>query len=329
MKKALILFSAAALALVSCAKVQDVYAPESHEIAFQALATPATRVAADTYQYAISNAVFPTDLNMYVAAYQVEPTPKNYFEGTQFTYSGSNWGGATPRYWPLYAAYINFLAYANVTGTATFAAAGDGYASGAVITQTDNSSAQTDLMYAIGNGTVSNSGNTWTIPTDVDMTFIHAQAWIDFTVKAANTAAEAITVNSVTLNGANYSGIYTITHANFDSKTSQSVSGAWTSPGSNKDVVVPDWSAAALDEDTAVTVGKGLMIVPGASAFTSFTVNYTLNGEDFDYTYTPTSTTVAQATHYTYALTFTLQEIRVDAAVAPWTNGGSTPVAIP
>ena len=353
MKKHLFLFAAVAVALASCssddtiAENSSVGNQQQKEIAFFPVNQKATRAAADTYQYAIDGEDFPHDLNMYVAAYQVEPTTGdpahgiNYFPGTQFVYnnaggtgaSSGKWGGATPRYWPLSPCYINFLAYANVTGSAAFNATN--YASAAVVTQTDNSSAQTDLMYAIGNGEVTQNASTsaLTFPTKVDMQFKHAQAWMDFYVKAKTGTETAITVNSITLKGAKYAGTYTITHTNYNAKTSQSVAGAWTSLGDAANVAVPGWSATALTTDL-VHVGKGLLVVPDDNAstndWTSFVINYTLDGKTYDYEYTAPAApaaTVEQAKHYVFNITFTLHEIFVDATVADWTD--ATPTAVP
>lgn len=338
MKK--LLFSVAVLAFCACSndavvsENKPTYEPKA--ISFAPLTKPNTR-AADTYKYAIDGTTFPTDLNMYVAAYMVEPTTAagNYFEGTQFIYnnaggaagSSAKWGGATARYWPLSPAYINFLAYANVTGTAKFGDQLDpavASASKAVVTQTDNSSSQTDLMYAIGNGAVTQSGNTLTFPEKVEMQFKHAQAWMDFYVKAST--GGIITVNSITLKGAKYAGTYTITHTNYDKKTDQSVAGAWTSLGDAANVAVPGWSATALNTDL-VHVGKGLLVVPDDNTTTndwaSFVINYTLDGKTYDYEYTaPTApgATVEQAKHYVFNITFTTHEIFVAATVADWTD---------
>ena len=346
MKKYLFILSVATLGFAACSN-DDVVAENNalgqqpKEIAFAPLSQPTTRVAADTYQYAIDGTDFPHDLNMYVAAYQVEPTGSSYFAGTQFIYnnaggaagSSAKWGGATAKYWPLSPCYINFLAYANVTGSAAFN--GTNYASAAVVTQTDNSTAQTDLMYAIGNGEVTQNSttNALTFPTKVDMQFKHAQAWMDFYVKAKTATETAITVNSITLKGAKYAGTYTITHTNYNAKTSQSVAGAWTSLGDAANVAVPGWSATALTTDL-VHVGKGLLVVPDDNAstndWTSFVINYTLDGKTYDYEYNAPAApgaTVAQATHYVFNITFTLHEIFVDATVADWTD--ATPTAVP
>jgi hypothetical protein len=312
-------------------------AQQTREIAFAPLNQKATRAAADTYQYAIDGTTFPTDLNMYVAAYQVAPTATNYFAGTQYIHnyaggasaSSGYWGGATARYWPLSPAYINFLAYANVTGTASFD--GTTPASAATITQSDNSSAQTDLMYAIGHGEVTQSGNTLSSPTKVDMQFKHAQAWMDFYVKANSTTETAITVNSITLKGAKYAGTYTITHTNYNANSGQTVSGAWSSLGAAANVAVPGWSATALTTSD-VHVGNGLMIVPDDDAntndWTSFVVNYTFDSKTYNYEYTAPAANVDQAKHYVFNITFKLHEIFVQATVADWTDATATDITI-
>lgn len=341
--KKFLLIPVAALTFVACTSETIEFtddAQQTREIAFAPLNQKATR-AADTYQYAIDGTTFPTDLNMYVAAYQVEPTATNYFAGTQYIYnyaggasaSSGYWGGATARYWPLSACYINFLAYANVTGTANFD--GTTPASAATITQSDNSSAQTDLMYAIGNGAVTQSGNTLTFPTKVDMEFKHAQAWMDFYVKANSTTETAITVNSITLKGAKYAGTYTITHTNYNANAGQTVSGAWSSLGGAADVAVPGWSSATALTTSLVHVGNGLMIVPDDNAstndWTSFVVNYTFDGKTYDYEYTAPAApgaTVEQAKHYVFNITFKLHEIFVQATVADWTDAAATNITI-
>lgn len=337
--KKLFLFSVATLAFCACSSDEtvsenNVANQQPKEISFSPLAKPNTRAAADTYQYAIDGATFPTDLNMYVAAYQVEPTATNYFAGTNFTYNSAAstsltipvWSGATKRYWPLVPAYINFLAYANVTGTAAFN--GTTPASQAIITQSDNHTAQTDLMYAIGNGEVTQNttNNALTFPNKVNMQFKHAQAWMDFYVKANSNVETAITINSIKLYGAKYSGTYTITHTKYNAKTEQSVAGVWTATGSQGDYAVPGWSATALTT-TLAQVGRGLLIVPdddpATNDWTSFVINYTYDGKTYDYTYNAPAApgaTVAQAKHYVFNITFKLHEIFVAATVVDWEN---------
>ena len=361
MKKHLYLFAAAAIALASCSSddtIAENGANQAQEIAFSAINQKATRA---TTQYAIDGTTFPTTQDMYVAAYQVSPTAENYFAGTNFTYNSTAtstvgspvWSGATKRYWPLAPAYINFLAYANVTGSASFD--GTTPASAATVTQTDNSSAQTDLLYAIGHGEVTQAGNVLSFPNKVDMQFQHAQAWVDFYVKANSTAEEDIKINSITLNGASYSGTYTITHTNYNASSSQSVAGAWTSlgaKGKNSSSVDTNVASEVVSGATAVAVpgisgsgqsltssfvqaGHGLMIVPddndATADFISFTINYTYDGHTYDYTFTPATAAAAnvdQKKHYIYQITFRLHEIYVAATVTDWADQDATGITI-
>lgn len=336
MKKALILFSAAALALVSCAKVQDVYTPESHEIAFQALTTPATRAAVDGTTF--------TPTTMVVTAYDVTKT-REFFAPTTFTKDATTWKGG--KYWPLSSAYINFWAYSELQASATPTLTWDATATTATwaLVMTDNSSAQKDLMYAIGNGEVTQGGaapktpNTLTFPDNVPMTFKHAQAWVRFMADAYDTASGGkVTLTSITLNGAKYNGTYTITFTNFNDDESQSVAGAWGSLGDAASIAVPNWTPAIVAYDSVgdgVYVGDGLLIVPDDNAatadFTSFTIAYTLDDNAYTYTYTPATAAAAnvdQAKKYTFKINFHLHEIEIAPDVTDWVEGGPTAVPI-
>lgn len=342
MKKYLLLASVAALAFTSCSDQSTEFvgdsavAKQTREITFAPIAKPTTRAAVD-------GTAFPTTLDMMVTAYQVEATGGSagvYFDATQYKYqyvggsasgSGSYWGGDPAKYWPLTPAYINFLAIANANANNTTGVTwGTDKADQVTIVMSDNSSAQHDLMYARGDGAVTQSGNVLTFPDKVDMQFKHAQAWIDFKVKANSTVETAITINSITLTGAKYNGTYTVTHTAYNAKTGQGVAGAWSALGAAQNIPVPGWSATALTTSFA-TVGNGLMIVPDDAAtgdFTSFTINYTFDGKTYEYTYTPASTQVEQAKHYIYEINFTLHEIYINPTVTDWADQSATSVEI-
>lgn len=339
MKKNLFLISVVALALGACSNdttLEQNTATELQpkEIAFNALVQPNTRAAVAGTEF--------TPTTMEVAAWDVT-NGRDFFTATTFTKDATPdpdvWKGG--KYWPLSAAYINFLAYSELNaGSATWNLAGDNKAaSGVTLVMANNSSAQKDLMYAIGNGEVqfNSSTNALTFPTNVPMTFYHAQAWVSFKADAYDaTSGGKVTLNSITLNGAKYAGTYVVTHANYNQSSSQSVSGAWTPSGDAQNVVVPGWTPALVAYDSegdGVDVGNGLLIVPDDNAatadFTSFTIAYTLDGNDYTYTYTPTTDaakSVSQATKYTYKIVFHLHEIEILPSVDPWTD---TPTSVP
>lgn len=337
MKKYLFLASVAALSFTACTNETEEYvgagsANQQQEIAFFPLNQKATKAAVD-------GTTFPTTSAIQVAAYDVTNT-RNFFTHTTFSYSGAGTIWTGNKYWPLSAAYINFLGYTNFQGTAGSETEGATWASNeasqVTLVMTDNKTAQKDLMYAWGNGEVSQTGNTLTFPENVPMVFKHAQAWISFYADAYDaTSGGKVTLNSITLNGAKYNGTYTVTLTNYNASSSQSVAGAWSGlPVATQDVAVPNWTPAAIaydDSGNGVVVGDGLMIVPDDDAetadFTSFTINYTLDGNTYDYTYTPVSRNVDQAKHYIYNINFHLHEILISATVTDWAD--QTPVDVP
>lgn len=341
MKKFFLLVPVAALAMTACTSESNEFVGDKQqaqkEIAFSPLNQKMTRAA-------ITDGVFPTSESMQVAAYDAT-NGRDFFPGTTFTYNYANgalgtsgyWGGNPARYWPLSATYINFLAYANVTGTATFDVSHP--AAGATITMTDNSSAQKDLMFARGDGEVTYSSNVLTFPTKVDMPFQHAQSLIVFRVKAADDASEAVHVDKITLNNAYYSGTYTITHNNYTLTSTQTASGVWSSPGDKKALDVPGSSDKSIADDSWTDAGS-VMVVPNPNqttpptvdpSFDSFTITYTLDSKKYTYTYTPSVPTgriLTQGTKYVYDITFRVHEIFISATAATWADGGTDAITI-
>jgi hypothetical protein len=252
---------------------------------------------------------------MQVAAYDAT-NDRNFFGATEFSKSGETWKGG--KYWPLSPTTINFLAYANLT--AGSAAWDSDAAKEVVLTMGDNRTAQNDLMFAIGTGAVvQNPDNTLAFPTSVPMVFKHAQAWIQFNVKAAtSTVATALTINSITLNNVSCQGVCTVTQTNYDATSAQSVAAVWSEYATHKDNI------AAVNDggftfSTSYDEFANLMVIPN-QGITSFTINYTLDEKAYNYTYTITDGTLAQAKKYIYNINFNLHEIEIAPSIEDWTD---------
>jgi len=332
--KKLFLFSVVALALGACSNddvvTENTKANQPKEISFAPIAQPSTRAAVD-------GTTFP-DIAMKVTAYDAGNS-RVFFDATTFSKSSSTWKGG--KYWPLAPTTINFLAIANANAdNETGVTWGSNKADQVEIVMSDNSTAQRDLMYACGTGSVTQSTNALTFPTNVPMEFKHAQAWVKFTVQAnSSTEASAITVNSITLNSVSCAGTYTVTHTNWDKTKAQrdaadpagslngSVSGVWSaySAGAGSKAVIKAAGYSALT--TSEQAFGDLMVVPD-QGMASFTINYTIDGNTYNYIYTPASTTLAQATKYVYNITFNLHEIEIAPSVADWSTGSTTPVNV-
>ena len=351
MKKYLFLIPLAALAMTACTNETDEFVgkPEAREIAFSPMNQKATRAA-------VQGTTFPTTNTMEVRAYQTSPTTGDYFAKTTFAYqylagavdatnNPTYWGGTTPRYWPLGTASLNFFAVSGAGVDAADITIADALATAEVkYKTTGNTSAnnysqttQSDIMYAFGRQSVGVAGNSLTFP-DVDMQFKHALALVKFQVKAGNAASEAITITSIVVNGARYTGTLALTNSASVTAESGAVTTTvtWTPDAAVSNVTVPNSAIGALDDAAFAPADGGaegtwacLMIVPGTgNGISDFVINYTLNGKAYSYTYNPSLADTAAGTVYTYQITMTLNEIQIEPSVAAWT-GTPTDVAVP
>lgn len=354
MKKFFLLVPVAALAMTACTSESNEFVGDqkAQEISVKPLAQPSTRATA-----AIDGTTFPTDYNFFISAYAVDANG-DYFGKAEYKNETSNtWSGkdaSNKQYWPLSPETLNFLAVtkSDADGSnTTFGTTGSNHASKVVVNLGDNKTTQHDLMYSFARAAVTKSGNvlTYNSGNNVAMQFKHAQAWVNFTVKAANdaTAGAGIVVTGIKLKGAVYTGTATVTLANYNSKSSDlSHTLAWDGTAydsaSPADVDVPanktTFSNVAVNSTSEIAAGDGLMIVPNPTktgevlnpSFSTFVVYYTLNGRSYEFEYTPTDAQkrMEPAHKYDFNITFTLTEIKVDATVEDWTDADYA-VAIP
>ena len=233
-------------------------------------------------------------------------------------------------------AHVSFPATGSSGGTANIASASVAYTAA----NSYGPTSQQDIMYAVGQGKVTQTNNTLSFPANVPMTFYHALSMINFQVKAYSTVEEAITINSIKLNGVKYTGSLVITNnAKYSTEDDQvTPTVAWTgdaAPTGNDRPTVPNvpthptynvYNPANTTVNTSGSEAEGnawacLMVVP--DEIMSFTINYTYDGHTYDFTYHPSGTTgtaysLTAGYKYTYQITFKLHEILIDPVVVTW-----------
>ena len=251
----------------------------------------------------------------------------------------TNWGGATPYYWPTNGSLV-FAGYSipadgEVNSSATYDFATD------VMTITDYvqdlSTAKTfDLLWF---GRTADSYNYRNASTAVPVQFHHALSWITIKVKGEGTAVakdNVWAIKSVKLNNVINKGTATLkgTEAKWTlSTTDKGAMAVFTTSESE-----PGQSLTA-DEDGKVieAVENGTVVLPqtpvtltvtysyktpaGVSITETKDVNLKLSDNEADNLWKP-------GYHYTYTLTFKSNEILVAPTVATWADGGNTGVTV-
>lgn len=357
MKKYFYLFATAAVALASCssddtiAENSSVGNQQQKEIALFAVNQSATRAISNDYHGYINGETFNTAWGLTTSAVDVTKSTAPFFAATNFKYDATPalWRGEgeNKRYWPLSPVQVNFLAiaHANADNTTGVTWANTNASHQVQVVMSDNypiATAQRDFVYAIGNGQVTQEGNALSFPTKVDMTFKHTQAYLVFRVKAADEASKNIAIKDIQIQGARTSGTATIARANPATYADANVNLNWTVTGypgggtaSAYNSVTPTQTAyspaQALDDAAFAEVGH-LLVVPNMSSantfedggFTTFKIIYTLNGNEYEYVYTPTATLLEAGKKYTYDITFKLHEIFIDPSVTDWVADGNT-----
>lgn len=349
MKKIFLIAASAMMVFASCTKVEINYPDngQPQEIAIFSVNKNMVKAPVDGDEFSDAD-------NMRVSAYLASVTggtPASYFEDILFSKDGDNW--VAGQYWPISAATLNFVAVTQKGGgvdlnkdkdniawsdnkftvTVDYNTAGNETAS-----QTYN---QSDIMYA--SVRASNSGDG-TAPDAVGLVFKHALAWINFAFKSNVKTAGTLVINSVELY-APYNGTLTVTPANYtvsDANNALTATAAWTKPAFlNLKVTNQDDGLAAVQDLANIAdytdFGKGMLVVPNEEEYSEpnqqpyFVINYSIKQgtEDKDYSYRHDLPTVIwkMGKKYTYNISITLNEIKVNPSITDWEN--QTAVEVP
>lgn len=272
---------------------------------------------------AITNGVFPTSRDMFVSAFH-SASSQNHFTSTLFKHSSGAW--TADKSWPLSGA-LDFLAYSPGKSSVSDVVWGSADATSSIkFTMPDNSSVQEDILIGCAAARPAN--------TDVVIDFKHPQAYLTFTGRSAesysSTTNRGITINSITLKSAKYSGTILANRSGND------LSFFWSSLGNAKTLAVPGLSSTNLTT-TAATLGRGILLPEQAEV--GFNINYTLhNGTDaagnlintvMNYDYTPSSPISWEAgKKYNYGIDVTLKGISITPSVALWAAGANKEIVL-
>lgn len=225
---------------------------------------------------------------------------------------------------------------------------------------------QFDLMYAAGQGVHNEGGAYDNVRMTFKHALSWINFTVATNVKNQNEEDHtySMQVNSIRLSGASYGGTLTVDNsANYNAQptitnevlsvNSNVATGTctWTSTGNDKkdNVYVPGAAdnngsvaiASAVDglaayNASAKEFGNGLLVVPVDysevvnGSRPTITINYTMNQGNGDYTFERTieipKINWEPNKKYTYALTITLNEIKVSPSVDNWDNQNDIPV---
>ena len=309
MKKVLCFAAAATMLFAACQKTMVVYDnPDPQEISFFAVNKTATKAPVESTAFTHSN----MQVGAYLAAGDGVSTGRNYFSDVTFTGSATFKGS---QYWPISAATLNFLAVApEVSGVVTTDFNSTNAVSSSTTTVTGNEAVQHDIMYSVAR----KEKDAGSAPDNVQMTFHHAYAWLDFTFKKSADAPEII-INKITVNNVACDGTLTVTVENANSSSATlSASQDWDdyTPTS---LTVPAPTGDFTLTTSDVEYGKGILLIHEAP-MTSFVINYTIAGQTFDYTYnTPIpAPTWSAGKKYIYQITMNPGLITIAPDVEAW-----------
>ncbi len=299
---------------------------------------------------AISGTAFPQVYDMRVSAYLNGATSRNYFSDAGFGNVDGIWKSLSDALYYPSQGTLDFLAvasagyHASASGIAPSASwNADNCAGEVVLTVPDNGGKFDDLLFGALNGQSASVGG-------VPMEFRHAMTSVVFIARSNSeynaTSNSGITIRSITLDGAKYSGTLTVSNPGAGGG-SGTLSASWCDLGSAREhLAARVWNESNTGGDasepelsdfhpgrTASTLadkpfGDAYVILPPQAAV-QISVNYTIhngftggdtpvaNDQDLTYRFTPEVSWV-MGKKYVYQLDFRLAEIAISPGVVDW-----------
>ena len=346
MKKFFAFAAIAALFLTSCNQSKEIeeVATQGPEMTFS-IANIATKgyvegntfddTAYDMLHETTANPTTPRTMTLSAYLYPQSGASANYFVGETFSVDAASgdarrWHHTPAIYWPM-GGKLSFLAY-SVTeafdGTAVKWNSEN--ASSQVVLNVSDVYLQDDIMYS---GVYQRNSGATVDPlqgaSDVEMTFKHAQAWIEFQIKSES--ADIVKLNEIVVKNVNTRGQLTI-NAPASPAAEDGATAVWDyNYVTKRDLVVPDTYGVYNDPEGATpkyigtTVQYLDFLLPGAQDQTSFILHYQLKGQDniLEYSYNLTGSKWNMGSKYIYEIEFRPYEIIVKPQVTGWTAAGA------
>ena len=315
MKRFFILASAAIVALASCAKTEVVNNNGPQEIAFKQLAGPITKAEQ-------ANVTLSGDMGVYAL---LNGTTNFYFQNAEFEakQDATLWTGVTSYYWPL-SGGLDFVVYAPYAAVANALPSYDP-ATKTLRVKADNSSHttiadQTDYLYGAEYYSNANNENKGYDKTTASVPVIlkHALAKVTLSFTGEN-----VQVSNISLGNVRLSGTYSYNYAN------STISWTDISDPVAVSMISPNTGEGALTENyvslNSTATSASLLVVPFTASNITFKYKLGDNTTALEYVIDLSSVTWVSGTHYTYAVTITPKEIKIDPKVdTNWATGGDT-----
>lgn len=307
MKKFYVFAAVAIAALASCTKSEVVYNQGQQEIGFRQFTGAMTKA---TNLSGLEGG--PTSMGVFA---HINASNQAYFSNAKFVErSSNNWGGETPRYWPIndkldftiYAPYVDGTTYKNDTKKLTVAVA-------------NNTAAQQDFMYGTKRYTEIEKTKS-----GVPVVLKHALSKVSVQIKSSN-VDNLFKVTKVEIVNPILDGSFVVTYG--DATTIA------MDPGSTKGTVATySDSEGKFLTSSLVDFGSKLVFPLAPNAAT----NEVTNAAQLRITYNmesaigliaeaPLSEKWASGMHYTYNVTLTATEILLTPTVEGWTDATTSP----
>lgn len=320
MKKTLFFAVMTVAVLASCNKIESTGSQMKNELSFIPMNETkgyTTETAFSAIAYENLHDATPTskarDMKLSAYLYPQNGEQGNYFVGNTYSQGTDNvWhnfvkGTETPIYWPV-GGTMDFLAY-SVSQEKNLDVVWDAdNAASQVVLTVPAENTQNDILFASVSGEKSRLS-----ATPVNMTFNHAQAWLEFQVKS--TTPGIVKFDRIEIENIYNAGKLTIDNNGGNAKAT------WDFSAEARKTISVDDNYDVKGEYLTNDVKFLDMLLPNQDK-NEFVIYYTLgtDTQELSYRFTTDNKTWLMGEKYVYQINITSTEVTVDPSVVNWTE---------